>query len=529
MCRSKLANGPTKDQVGPKGCSKYSRRKNNERRDVHDIRKEDTDDDDLFEELTISTITISDISAGGDFHSKSCEVYTYIKVKCSKRVQANLKVKIDTGAQGNTLPVRMFREMCPGKVDLAGVPRRNAVKNRHVILTAYNGTKIPQYGAVQLQCRYNGHKRINTDFYIVDSEGPAILGLPSSLDHNLVTLHCKIKESNEEFRPSEATCRSSKPSDNSRNVNTVGDLMAAYPKQFHKVGNFPGEYHIVLEEDSHPVIHAPCKCPIHLKDELKQELDDIEQRSVIKKMTEPTDWVSSIVISRRKNGKLQICLDPKDLNKVIKRCHHKTPTLEEITHKFSGSRYYSKLDAKNGYWSVVLDEESSRLTTFNSPFGRYCFRRMPYGLVMSQDVFQHRMDQILKKCPGTVIIPDDIVVCGKTEVEHDWNLHNLTEVAKRHRLVFNSDKCELKVPQIKFFGMMYDKDGVHPDPVKVKDIKQRCSPESKTELQEFLGMVTYMSPFIPKLAEHTASLRSLLKERGCLCVDRITRARFSKD
>ena len=236
------------------------------------------------------------------------------------------------------------------------------------------------------------------------------------------------------------------------------------------------------------------------------------KKSVIKKMTEPTDWVSSIVISRRKNGKLRICLDPKDLNKVIKRCHHKTPTLEEITHKFSGSRYYSELDAKNGYWSVVLDEESSRLTTFNSPFGRYCFRRMPFGLVMSQDVFQHRMDQILEKCPGTVSIADDIVVCGKTEAEHDWNLHNLMEVAKRHGLVFNSEKCELKVPQIKFFGMMYDKDGVHPDPVKVKDIKQRCSPESKTELQEFLGMVTYMSPFIPKLAEHTASLRSLLKK-----------------
>ena len=141
----------------------------------------------------------------------------------------------------------------------------------------------------------------------------------------------------------------------------------------------------------------------------------MELKGVIKKVTEPTDWVNSIVISRRKNGKLQVCLDPKDLNKVMKRCHHKTPTLEEITHKFAGSRYYSKLDAKNGYWSVVLGGESSKLTTtFNSPFGRYCFLRMPFGLVMSQDVFQHRIDQILEKCPGMVSIADDIVVCGKT-------------------------------------------------------------------------------------------------------------------
>ena len=77
------------------------------------------------------------------------------------------------------------------------------------------------------------------------------------------------------------------------------------------------------------------------------------------------------------------------------------------------------------------------------------------------------------------------------------------EVAKQHGLVFNSEKCELKVPRIKFFGMMYDKGCVHPDLAKVNDIQQRSSPESNTELQEFLGMVTYMSPFIPKLAEHT--------------------------
>lgn len=134
----------------------------------------------------------------------------------------------------------------------------------------------------------------------------------------------------------------------------------------------------------------------------------MKQKGVIKKMIELTNWVTSIVISRQKNGKLQVCLEPKDLNKVMKQCHHKTPPLEEITHKLSGSRYCTKLDAKNGSWSVVLDEKSSKLTTFNSRFGRYCFQRMPFGLVMSQNIFQHRMDQILEKCSGTVSIADDI-------------------------------------------------------------------------------------------------------------------------
>ena len=129
-----------------------------------------------------------------------------------------------------------------------------------MVLTAYNGTKIPQYGAIQLQCRYDGGKWIDTDFYIVDSEGPAILGLPSSLDHRLVTLHCEIIP----------VYLSQRTDYSVRCVNTVGKLMAIYMRQFDKIGKFPGEYHIILDEESRPVIHAPRKSPIYLKDELNK-------------------------------------------------------------------------------------------------------------------------------------------------------------------------------------------------------------------------------------------------------------------
>ena len=91
---------------------------------------------------------------------------------------------------------------------------------------------------------------------------------------------------------------------------------------------------------------------------------------------------------------IRICLDPKDLNKAIRRDYHVTPTLEEILPKYNGAKYFSILDAKSGYWNVELDEPSSYLTTFNSPFGRYRFLRMPFGLRMAQDVFQHRIDQL---------------------------------------------------------------------------------------------------------------------------------------
>ena len=201
---------------------------------------------------------------------------------------------------------------------------------------------------------------------------------------------------------------------------------------------------------------------------------------VIAKVTEPTDWVSSLVYSRKSNGRLRVCLDPKDLNKAIKRPHYRTPTLDEITHILAGASMFSKLDARHGYWSVKLDDESSILNTFNSPFGRYCFKRLPFSLNLSQDVFQERMDNILEMSPGTISIADDVGVFGRDAAEHDANLHHLMKTVQRHGLVFNDAKCEIKRTTIRFFGLVFDADGVHPDPEWIEDIRRMKKPENAT-------------------------------------------------
>ena len=99
----------------------------------------------------------------------------------------------------------------------------------------------------------------------------------------------------------------------------------------------------------------------------------MECLGVIICVDEPTDWVSSITYVQKANGKLCLCLDPHNLNEAICHDHHKMPTVEEVAHRFAHSCFFTKLDACHGYWSIILDQDSSLLTTFNSPFGRYCF------------------------------------------------------------------------------------------------------------------------------------------------------------
>ena len=173
--------------------------------------------------------------------------------------------------------------------------------------------------------------------------------------------------------------------------------------------------------------------------------------------------------------------------------------------------------AKAGYWAVKLDESSQLLTTSRTPFGRYCWRRLPFGLNNSQDIFQARMDSILEGLKGVVSIAADVCVFGATEtfdsiVIYDVILINLMERAKREGLVFNSTKCHIKKSEISFFGNAYIKDGIKPDIHKFRDLKNIPKPQSKEELMRFLGVITYLSQFIPGLADRAHSLRGLLKK-----------------
>ena len=232
---------------------------------------------------------------------------------------------------------------------------------------------------------------------------------------------------------------------------------------------------------------------------------------MIQKVEEHTDWCSSLAYSTKKDGSLCVCLDPQKLNASLKRCPHKIPTVEELNPMFANAKMFSKLDAKAGYWSIHLDEDSQLLTTFRTPFGRYCWKRLPFGLCVSQDLFQAKMDQILEGLRGVVSIADDIAVFGENEEEHDRNLINLMERAAEAGVVFNSDKCTIKQKSISFFGNLYTDRGIRPDPAKIRDIQRMPTPQNKDDLHRFMGMLTYLSPYIPKFADKAHTLRGLLK------------------
>ncbi|KAI5086779.1 hypothetical protein C0J45_23009, partial [Silurus meridionalis] len=117
-----------------------------------------------------------------------------------------------------------------------------------------------------------------------------------------------------------------------------------------------------------------------------------------------------------------LCIDPKDLNEAIQREHYRLPTKSDITSAMSGACYFSKLDASSGFYQIVLDVESTKLSTFNTPFGRHCFQRLPFGISSAPEVFHKTVQQLFDGIEGVGVFIDDVVIWGRSKEEHDERL-----------------------------------------------------------------------------------------------------------
>ena len=158
----------------------------------------------------------------------------------------------------------------------------------------------------------------------------------------------------------------------------------------------------------------PRRVPIPVKDELRRKINELEAMGVIAKVAKPTPWINNMVVVRKPN-KLRLCPDPLHLNKGIVRNHYPTSTVEDIAPKLTKATVFSVVDAKDGFLQVVLDEPSSYLTTFWTPFGRYRWLRMPFGIKSAPEEFQGALMNVLKALKTlplftTTLLSSDLVI-----------------------------------------------------------------------------------------------------------------------
>ncbi|GAA6081771.1 uncharacterized protein K02A2.6-like [Tachysurus ichikawai] len=389
-----------------------------------------------------------------------------------------IKFKLVTGAEVNVLPLSIVQKS-PGPVTL---------QPTSTVLVAFEGTRSTPKGVVSLKCKTD-KATATLQFYVSDQSDMPILSRAACEELQLV-------------KRIELLARKS--------ASTKEELIKMHPLVFTGLGEFPGVHHIHVDPTVTPVIHGCRNIPLSVQDKLKDTLQDLVHRGVISPVKEPTEWVSSLITTEKKNGTLRVCLDPCDLNKAIKRQHYSIPTPEDVCSNLAGKSIFTILDEKDGCWQIKVDEPSSKLCTFNSLWGRYCFLR--FGIKSASEVFQQKNCKTFGDIQGVHIVADNMNIAASTEQEHDEILDKVMERAKVANVRFNGDKIQFKVNTVTYMGHIITPDSLRPHDAKVKAITDMPPPEDKQGLQRLLSMTKYLAQYIPNEASLTAPLRQLLRK-----------------
>ena len=391
-----------------------------------------------------------------------------------------LVCQLDTGSTCNVISYTDLVQLLQD-----GNPPLNVTKSK---LKLFDGTFMQPVGVTTLTVVRRG-KQYDLQFQVVESPNKPLLSAETCAQLGLLKVEI---EPYEEVHSLESK------------ILTEEQIIANYRDVFEGLGHI-GNTTIVNDPLVKPTQHSPRRVPIAIRDKVKEKLEDLESKGIVEKVTIPTEWISSMVVVTTPS-KIRICLDPQDLNKAVIRPKYQMPTLDELLPKLSKAKAFTTLDVEDGFYQVGLDEQSILNTTFWTPFGRYKYLTLPFGINLAPGEFEGKLHEKLQGLPGVAVIRDDILVMGygENEVEanrNDENLARLLEQARKAILCLNSSKLNLRNIEVKFMGHLNTKDGLKPDLEKIKAVQQMPRPTSKKELLGLLGFVNYLSKFLPKLSE----------------------------
>ncbi|XP_014676649.1 PREDICTED: uncharacterized protein K02A2.6-like [Priapulus caudatus] len=312
-------------------------------------------------------------------------------------------------------------------------------------------------------------------------------------------------------------------------VSVVGSVEKKFPSLFTGLGKLETPYEIKLREDVRPyAISAPRRIPLPLLPRVKEELSRLQAIGVISSVEEPTDWCAPIVVVPKPSGDVRLCVDLTKLNVAVQRERHMLPPVDYVLGQLANAKVFSKVDAKAGFHQIPLSEKSRKLTTFITPFGRFCFNRLPFGISSAPEHFSKRIAQILDGTPGAVSLMDDVIVFGRNQAEHDANLTRALTRLENAGITLNRDKCVFSQSSIKCLGQIVSADGITADPGKVGAVRDMPVPTNVSELRRFLGMVNQMGKFTLDLAELTKPMRDLLSKTNMWQWGKLQETAFEK-
>ena len=235
---------------------------------------------------------------------------------------------------------------------------------------------------------------------------------------------------------------------------------------------------------------------------------DMLAAEVIQEPSSP--WASPVVLVRKKDQTLQFCVDYRQLNSITRKDVFPLPQIDDLLDQLHGKQIFTTLDAKSGYWQIKMEEHSKQKTAFVTFEGLYEFNVMPHGLCNGPATFQRLLQRILAGTSSFCnVYVDDILIFSNSVSEHVEHLKQVFDRLRRAGLMLHPQKCTLAKREVNYLGHVVSKEGIMPDPGKIKSVKEMPVPTNVKAVRQFLGLASYYRRFIPKFAKIANPLHAL--------------------
>jgi len=249
------------------------------------------------------------------------------------------------------------------------------------------------------------------------------------------------------------------------------------------------------------------------KEKLKQILDKLLQEKIIRSSNTP--YAFPIVLVRKKDGELRLCIDYRELNKIKVKDNFPTPLIDDHLDRLHGKSYFSSLDLRNGFHHVKVADESVKYTSFVTPLGQFEFLKMPFGLTNAPRVFQRYIGDIFRDLireNKILIYLDDILIATENVDDHLEILREVFNLARRHGLQFRLDKCSFLYREIVYLGYSIDESGIRPGAMNVESVVDFSVPRNAKEVHRFVGLASYFRRFVKNFSIIAKPLYDLIKK-----------------
>jgi hypothetical protein len=236
---------------------------------------------------------------------------------------------------------------------------------------------------------------------------------------------------------------------------------------------------------SEPITSKPYPIPIKVYSLFKKEIERLLDEGIIRRST--STYAAPAFGIFKPNNTLRIVVDYRKLNKITIKDNFPFPSIKDEIETFKDMKYFSKLDMKNGYYQLKVDDNDIYKTAFITPLGQFEFIRVPFGLCNAPKSFQRAMTSILHGHTNVKVYLDDIIIVSKTVQEHLTDLENVFKRLFENKISINFEKCEFFKNEIKYLGMIINGDGVKTDISRVNEAKIKFIPKTRRQIQKLIG------------------------------------------